>query len=140
MRKRVLLWAGLLVALAGTGLVGVWWQSTRLDEPGVTVANFRRLAVGMTEQQCCRILGMPVETDAAPPQAWEPSLRIVTWEGPGQQVAAAMCFNSSGRAAGGMLYKWTSPNMQTTIASLNMGFDTDTPESLLTRLRRWLGL
>jgi len=60
-RKPVLLWAGLLVVLAGITLAGWRWA---VVQPGPTSANFWRLRAGMTPQEVDAILGPPssVET------------------------------------------------------------------------------
>jgi hypothetical protein len=61
MRKRVLLWTGMLVVLAGLGLAGLRWLLAPPPlPPGVNNDTFRRLAVGMTEQECSEILGPPL--------------------------------------------------------------------------------
>jgi hypothetical protein len=57
LRSRTVLTIGLLVALAAAGLVIV--DSLSSPPPGVTQGSFRRLKLGMTEEQCDAILCGP---------------------------------------------------------------------------------
>lgn len=56
-RNRVLLWAGLLVALAGAVLVGVWLA--RAPAHRITFENLKEIRAGLTEQEVETILGAP---------------------------------------------------------------------------------
>ncbi len=74
-RRRVLLWVGLLIALAAAGLISaLLWTPAR----NITRASFGRLKPGMTERQAAAVLG-----EAGRP--WEPStetVRRLLWSGP----------------------------------------------------------
>jgi hypothetical protein len=93
----------------------------------------------MTERQCCQILGMPKRGHEEPP-AGIPICLVIQWDGPEQQLTIEMVFGASRRVAGGLLFKRTSDNGQTAIASLDPGLVADGPETLFARLRRWLRL
>ena len=137
----VLLVAVLPAAVLPAGLIGVRWIRTRAADPGVTEANFRSIDVGMTEKQCRQILGLPKSATWEPPaRVGIPAYLVVQWEEPKLRLTIEIVFNSSGRAEGGLVLKKTSQNLETVIASLNMGFVTDSSETLFARLRRWLRL
>jgi hypothetical protein len=53
MSKRVLLWVGVLAVLVGFGLAVVRW----IEGPGVSLANFQRIDVGMPRSEVRRMLG-----------------------------------------------------------------------------------
>ncbi len=54
-RRRVLLWAGVLVVAVGAGLVGLRWAIIRA--PGITLDNARRLHTGMKLRDIEVVLG-----------------------------------------------------------------------------------
>ncbi len=122
-RKRALLWAWLLVALTGVGLVGVQWAMT--PTPGVTLENFRRLHDRMKMEEIEPILGGPAH-DGWPPFTHE-------WTGEEGKIHLNAVPEKHRQIFIGYTGTFTTPDGKTfRVAAAN--------ESLLARLRRWLGL
>lgn len=140
LRRKRRLTLALLTAVAAAGLIGVHWTRTTAPEPRLTMENFRRIAVGMTERQCRQILGAPKGEPGNNRQGEMPACLVSEWAAPDQQLTAFIVFDATGRVEGGVLDKGSDQNGYTTVASLNVGFVTDTNESLLVRICRLLGL
>jgi hypothetical protein len=122
MRKRALLWAGLLVVLAGVGLLSVQWWAT--PPPGVSVANAHRLKAGMSESEVAALLGCAGHR----PGIDVPSLRSFCWQSDEVTILAAF-YPDTGLAQEFCLLK---PNGEFELLPRQM--------NLLARLCRWLGL
>jgi hypothetical protein len=58
-RRRVLLWAGLLVVLAGTGVVGIAWLTNTASTGKLSRTRFDLLSIGMPKTEVIEILGEP---------------------------------------------------------------------------------
>ena len=124
MRKRMLLAAGALTAIGCLVLIVLALLPPR---PGVTKANVDRIEIGMMESEVQAIFGQPANEE----------LRIQIPAGP-QQVAgmAILKFDSPNKA-------WSSDDG---FALLKFDADakvtekrwTETPQTLMQKVRRWL--
>jgi hypothetical protein len=114
-RKRVLLGAGLLVALAGAGFTALVLLQPHSP---INLENFEKIRVGMREREVTDILGVPADHETG--FAFE---RGTYKEWNGTRYSIMLDFDRYGRVT----HRW-------------FAYSSGTAENLLDRLRRWLGL
>ncbi len=126
-QKRVLSFAGLLVVLAGVGALSVRWLTVPVTSH-ISEATVARIQPGMTKAEVERLLGGPPGDYTTRSMVW--ALEISRLVPPGTPASwlsdegeATVYFDEEGLVTG---------------AYFDHAFDG--PESLLDRLRRWLGL
>jgi hypothetical protein len=115
-RKRVLLWAGLLVVLAVVWLIGAAFIPSRPSG----LAEFKRIKEGMTREEVLKVIGRRADTTRP------------VW--------------TNGERGSEVLHIWRvgESTIYVTFDEQEMVEDThfvvDDPLPLIDRLRRWLGL
>ncbi len=126
-RRRLLLWAGLLVALAGVGLVGAWWL---IESDPASTARYTRLRLGMTEEEVLNVLGPP---------SWRPKMI------PSGDLEMFTTVASQGDVEG-ICQEWTGKRYTISVFYSDdrrvrgVALEEPVHETLPDRLRRWLGL
>lgn len=123
-RKRVLWWAGLLVALAGAGMIVVaWWTA---PTPGITPENVGQVRYGMRLEQVERLFGRHGEVPRSRVlQGSRPNTK--EWVNPETGFIVGVTFDDDGGAVEGA-----------TMSGLS-GFSFIPPGSLPERIRWRLG-
>ena len=123
--RRVLLLVAILGALAGVGLAILLWSLAPIQKPGITVDNFRRLALGMTEAEVESILGRPGVFEAASPH-WKRWIEngILIEVGFGNQDGTLNCASANVPVPGVGRYLLT----------------VEREETMFALLCRWLGI
>ena len=130
-RKRLLLWAGLMVVLAGVGLYGARQSVT--SAPGVNPENFSRLHFGMTEADVERILGERGELSALfPPSQLSPPFTAYgkTWIGENNTIKVV--FDMKDGCVLDLYANLSVPGVGREFLAVH--------ESIFDRIRRWLGI
>ena len=119
--KRVLMWLGLIGILAILGLVAAQWLSPW--KPGISVNNFRRLTLGMTEAEVESILGRPGEFELRSPhwKQWNENGTFIS-VGFGNHDGSLNCATANVSVPGSGRSLLVIPE-----------------ESIIDRSRRWLG-
>jgi hypothetical protein len=125
-RKRVLLWAGLLVLLAGVGMAGVLWVTPAPSR--ISHATVERIQPGMAKSEVERLLGGPPgDYTTRPLVSLMDSTRLVPPVTPvrwlGDQGEVAVYFDQEERVSDVVFHPCSEPR-----------------ETFLARFRRWLGL
>ena len=131
--KRLLLCAGLLVALAGAGLVGaLWWT---VPNHGVGWRGYERIEIGMTEREVEAIVGKP--------PGWYEQLPEGEHQSYVHDASAEKGVHDSPRG-----YSWVSTeghlgvslDAAGTVVGVSFTPTRRASRPLLDRVRRWLGL
>ncbi len=138
-RKRVLLWAGLLVVLAAVGLASVQLLSARRHN--INVNTVRQVRTGMTVAEVETLLGASpgdhgrgeVVLVRTPDAGTLPLLVPLANIDPASRPATRIY---AGEDAGVVV--WLDPDQRVTRVQIQLL--TREPESVLARVRRWVGL